>query len=288
MLFIKNLTKLSGSEIGLTMTTGNEISVELKIADAEPVTLAKSKVQDILVNLKKSFEYIGTTTNHLDKTENVTTTELMSNKITELGFFAKGIKTVFTEATSFPVTIGEYDKEAMGDKHFPRDMILFILPNGENDDYKLVIDERNLGAATIVKNVGEYRLIGVFSKWPIWSKLRFPAYMYIQGGDSAVVSAFKLGSKTDKKLTKNCLIEVTIQEAVDYLDESFRIMNERRSQNSSGVDRRNKASYNKPNQTSDKKFEKNPDSSNRGRAGVPSKFKNGNSTRLSNKNKNRR
>lgn len=286
MLFIKNLTKLSGDKIKLTMTMGDEISVALKIADTEPVTLAKSRVQGILTNLRKSFEYIGTTTKHLEKDENSLSTEIMSNKVTELGFFTKEIKTVFTEVVNFPVIIGEYDKDIAGDKHFPRDMILFIVPN-DGEHFELVVDERNLGAKTITQDIGEYRLIGVFTKWPIWAKLKFPAYMYIKNHETeAVVAAFKLGFKTDKKLTKNCIIDVDINEAVDYLDESFRIMKEKKSKQGNVVthDTYGKANNNQQKQGFGKKFNKDQ-TSNKNRTGVPAKYKNGNSTKPGNGNK---
>lgn len=277
MLFIKNLTNLTGDKIGLTMTSGEEISVALKIADTEPVTLTKSKIQSILSNLRKSFEYIGTTTNHLEKGEvvDVISTEIMSNKVTELNFFSKETKTVFTETSELPVVIGEYDADTANDKHFPRDMIVFIVPNGENDDYKLIIDERNLGAPVLIKDIGEYRIIGVFSKYPIWANLKFPAYMYIKNGNDNI-AGFKLGSTTNKKLTKNSPIEVNVTEAVDYLNESFRIIKERKSQNDS-----KKHDNNKPGQGSGKKFTKGQKPNN-GRTNIPSKFRNGKGTRETN------
>ena len=228
MLFIKNLTNLDGSEIEVGLTgNGKEVSVSLTIAKESPITLAKSTVEGVASALKKSVEYIGGIVDVLKTDGTTTTTCLMSKKATELNFLVKDTKTVLKETKEFPVTIGTYDeKDEVDNVHYPRDMILFIVPtmvDGVKKDYSLVVDRRNLGAATVTKDIGDYRVIGMFVNCPIWMRLKFPAYAYIKGEKDEVLGAIKLGYKTEKKVTRNQVHDVDAKEAVDYLAESFRI-----------------------------------------------------------------
>lgn len=285
MLFIKNLTNLEGSEIEVSLTrNGDEVSVSLAIAKESPITLAKSTVEGVASTLKKSVEYIGGIVDVLKTDGATTTTCLLSKKATELNFLVKNTKTVLKETKDFPVAISAYDeKDQADDVHYPRDMILFIVPNvvdGVKKDYSLVVDRRNLGAATIVQDIGDYRIIGMFMKWPIWARLKFPAYAYIQGDKEEVLGAIKLGSKTEKKLTKNAIQDVDAKEAVDYLTESFRILKENRDKKEATTRQENNGRDRRPANNGQQKqgnFNKGSEK-NHGRVGFPSKFKSGNAT----------
>lgn len=303
MLFIKNLTNLDGSEIEVGLTgNGKEVSVSLTIAKESPITLAKSTVEGVASALKKSVEYIGGIVDVLKTDGTTTTTCLMSKKATELNFLVKDTKTVLKETKEFPVTIGTYDeKDEVDNVHYPRDMILFIVPrivrkpdcDGYAVDYSLVVDRRNLGAATVTKDIGDYRVIGMFVKWPIWMRLKFPAYAYIKGEKDEVLGAIKLGYKTEKKVTRNQVQDVDVKEAVDYLAESFRILKENRdkkeaAQGNNTKDRRpafasRDIKQPKAGNTSNKGADRN-----HGRVGFPSKFKSGNNVTANKGGKNKK
>lgn len=300
MLFIKNLTKLAGSDIRIAMKTGTEITVSLTIAEEAPIILVKSAIEGITSNLKKSFEYIGNAVGVLDKDDTTVSTQLLSNKVTELGFLVKDAKAVFKDTKEFPVTIGIYDeKDQAEDSHYPRDMIVFIVPrversetpgtSGVEKDYTLVVDRRNIGCPTIVHDIGDYRIIGMFVKWPIWMRLKFPAYAYIKDEDDNALAGIKLGYKTEKKMTRNQVIDVEVSEAVDYLTESFRILKENREKKGSNNKESNKVKEHRsavtgngririPKDVQDKINNKDrvPETKNAGsKVGFPSKFKNG-------------
>lgn len=243
MIFIKNCVKdLPGENVTLVMTEENDnITLDLNIRGEETVNLVKSSVPGVTTSMRRSLEYIGDAVNYLDKTDGVTITNILDNKPTEVAFFVKGIKTVLTETDKFPNTISKYEEENDLPKknHHPRDMIVLIVPNeidGDEVNYTLVVDKRNLGANTNVVKREKYSLIMMYVKWPIWAKLKFPAYAYVRvdykdDRESIPYAAFKLGSFDNKKIQKNQIIDVDGKEAKDFLEESFRILREKKEKN---------------------------------------------------------
>ena len=298
MLFIKNLTKLGGSEIKINLAKEDGLStIALTIGNDEPVNLLSSSVEEIYPSFKKSIEYVGGITNNLEDNDGTLGTCLLDNKPTEVSFIVKDTKIVIKDTEFFPVVVDKYDEQDKdSDVHYPRDMILFIVPNAPEENYKIVVDKRNLGAPIIVKDTDNYRVIGLFVKWPIWMKLKFPAYAYIvndnNNGEETtpydnVIGAIKLGYKTEKKSTKNQIQDVDVKGAVDYLTESFRILRENREKknaesNGKAMERASSAKPDKNNRPKSKGFDNNKKSyngdhnkkndRNHGNVGFPSKF----------------
>lgn len=234
MLFIKNLTNLSGSDIKITINKGDEISCSLSgLGTEQPVTLFKTEIQEILPNVLRSFNHITKATGVWEDSDDNVSSVLLDNRITKLAFFAKGMRTVFTETTNFPLTISKYDQEIMGDKRLPKDAILFIVPkqvDGSDVNFKVNIDKRNLCVPVLVEEVGDYKILGVFPKWMIWANLKFPAYICITNEDTdETIAAFKLGHTNKHNIVLNCVIDVDdVNEAAEYLKESARILEEKK------------------------------------------------------------
>ena len=286
MIFIKNCVKdLPSESVTLVMAEGEKVvTLDLNIVGEESVNLVKSSVAGVENSMRKSLEYIGDAVNYLDKTDNVTITNILDNKPTEVAFFVKGIKTVLTETDKFPNTISKYDEddEATKKNHYPRDMVVLIVPNeigGEEVDYTLVVDKRNLGANTNIVKREKYTLIIMYVKWPIWAKLKFPAYAYAKpiykdGRESDPYIAFKLGSFDNKKIQKNQIVNVDGKEAKDYLEESFRILRERKEKNNekSGNNFKGNKKFAPRNNFKDNKFSNN--NFNNRNAGNNKKYRN--------------
>lgn len=232
MIFIKNLTKLNGSEIEIGLTeNGDGVSISLTIAKETSITLAKTTTEGVASTLRRSVERIGKLVDVLKVDGETTSTCLLDNKPTELNFVVKNSKVVIKKSDEFPVTIGKYEEEdEKNNVHYPRDLIVFIVNktvDGVDKDYRLVVDRRNLGAPIFTTDIGDFRIIAMPVKYPMWSRLKFPAYAYIKGNDDEVLTEIKLGFKQDRKITKNQVLEVEPNEAVDYLTETFRIMREK-------------------------------------------------------------
>lgn len=242
MIFIKNFAKkLSSNDVRLELTTENgESRLDLCIAEENPIGLVKSSVQGVSESMKKSIGYIGNLTNYIEEAENKVSVNILDNKASEVAFFVKGAKTVIKDTSSLPNIIDVYDEIAENNKHYPRDVIAIIVPNKTDDgkelsDFSLVVDRRNLGAKTVTIYLNDYSVILMYVKWPIWAKLKFPAYAYVKAvvandtdeKEYEEIGAFKLGSITNKKIQRNQVIDVDIKEAKDYLDESFKILREK-------------------------------------------------------------
>lgn len=235
MIFIKNCTTdLTGKDVTLTLEEKEKLStLSLTIKGEDPIQLVKSTVNGVAEAIRKSIKYIASITN----SDETNTSCILDNKESEIAFFVKGKRTVLKETSTLPNTIGEYDEVMDGDKHYPRDMIVMIVPNhngnGGKLTHKLVVDRRNLGASTQTIEGKEYSIIIMYVKYPIWSNLRFEAYAYIktekEDGDSVVTTAFKLGTSPNKNLAKNQIVDVDPKIAVDYLEESFRILREKKN-----------------------------------------------------------
>lgn len=305
MLFIKNLTNLEGSEFRVILEEREDIStISIKIADNDPVAVLSSEMEGVYKSLKKSMDYV----NNILGAPSEDTVEccLLSNKPTEINFLVKDTKTVIKDSELFPVEVGSYEEEdAKANVHYPRDMILFIAPNGEDDDCQLVVDRRNLGAPIITKDIGDYRIIALFVKWPIWMRLKFPAYAYVENKhtDSQdkesytkdIMGPIKLGFKTEKKIIRNQVQDVDGKEAFEYLSESFRLLREahekkeaekRPAKPKTGNFNRDHGNFNKDHRSNNgynknrdqkkgnynKSYSGKSDNRNSGRVGFPSKF----------------
>lgn len=234
MLFIKNLTSLESSKIRVALHQNKEdTQVSLTVDKCPELIVLQTKVNGICESILRSINHIGNTTNQLVTEDNVTGTCLMDKKITEINFGMKGTRTVLKSTKELPATIDVYETDGEAKEHFPRDLVIFILPkkvDGVEKSHRLIIDRRNLSSPIITKDLGEYRIIAMSVKWAIWGKLKFPAYAYIKDNNNNVVGAFKLGFRVDNKISKNVLLEVDNNEAVDYLTESFRLLKEKRGE----------------------------------------------------------
>ena len=236
MIFIKNCTTdLKGKDISVGLEEDEKLAtLNLYIRGEHPIPLVKSTVDGVAEAIRKSIKYIASITNTV---ETPNSSCILDNKESEIAFFVKGKKTVLKETSTFPNIIGEYDDVIDKDKHYPRDMILMIVPqHDENHNkliHRLVVDRRNLGGPIQTIKGDTYSVIVMYVKYPIWSNLKFEAYAYIktekEDGSSVVNTAFKLGTSPNKNLAKNQIIDVDPKVAVDYLEESFRILREKKN-----------------------------------------------------------
>lgn len=246
MIFIKNCTKeLENRDVTLELTEkGTKVNFDIIVKrgtdESETFNIVTSELEGINESMVKAFDYIGNATNYLYEHSNedgakVKDVPLLDNKPTEVGFYVAGVKTVLKSTDVLPATIEKYEEESETN-HYPRDMVVFILPNKVGDetvDYKLVVDRRNLGAPTMTSVGKNYTVLIMYVKWTIWSKLKFPAYAYIEpkfedGREVEPLIAFKLGFTSNKTIKRNQIIFVDNKEAKEYLIESFRILREKR------------------------------------------------------------
>ena len=235
MIFIKNCTTdLTGKDVKLTLEEQEKVAkLSLTIKEEEPIALVKTAVNGVCEALRKSMKYIASITNS-DVSDTVS---ILDNKTSELAFFVKGKRTVLKETTTLPNTIGEYDEIMDGEKHYPRDMVVLIVPNYDENGgkltHRLISDRRNLGAPTQTVEREKYSIIIMYVKYPIWANLKFAAYAYVktekEDGSTVVNTAFQLGTSTNKNLSKNQVIDVDPKIAIDYLEESFRILREKKN-----------------------------------------------------------
>jgi hypothetical protein len=280
MIFISNQTEEASSTFGLCLTQNNNaLGLTLVLPDNEEVDLLCSTIPDLGTSMERSIERIGKATDTLAKGANGELSCVLSEEHpTEVAFYVKGQRIGLEapegkETGSLPVGIDVIpdDNEDEQKKRFPRDAVLFICPKGDEKAF-LKIDRRNLVGKPIIYFADNYQLILVMVKYPIWSNLKYPVYMYILQGDAAY-GATKLGYRTENKTTKNQLEVCDLDEAVDYLAESERIVAERAAQRDKENDgNQNRGGYHKNKGNSDVRRKGNPS----GNTGFPSKYKDGN------------
>jgi len=150
---------------------------------------------------------------------------------TEVAVYVKDTKVALMQGGGdeiIPIKVEEAPEDTSDNKkRFPRDMVLIIVDKA--DDTRLVVDNRNLATRPFIATAGEYQIIFAMVKWPIWSNLKFPVYMYVTQGD-AEIGAIQLSSRTDNKIVKNCVVDVDINEAKEYLAESEKIQSQKNEQ----------------------------------------------------------
>lgn len=246
MLFIKNYTSLEGEKFKVQLTKEeNTCKVSLVIDENNSVDLITvagdetTEKYDIVGNvhstIERSLKYISNITNVLSTEDNKMVTQLLDEDATEISFFVKNKKTVIKDTKALPAGIGLLDGSE--DKRFPRDMVAFILPkkdeNGNDVDFRLSIDSRNIGDSSIVEDLQDYRIIVAFIKYPIWANLKFPVYgLLTDDASNEEKFAFKLGTRKGKSFVRNAIIDCDIKEASDYLAESAKARAEREKQGS--------------------------------------------------------
>lgn len=258
MIFIKNYVEnLKGADVRISaLKEGNKTTVSLS-TETDKVDLAVSEVEGVYESIRNSVKYIrDITKDDALVDENFISTPILDKKATEIAFFLKGTKMVLSDTIDLPNTIGIYEENPDNKKHYPRDMIVFLVPNtvdGKKSEVSIVMDKRNLGGDVIIYDMKDFSILCMYFKWPIWANLKFPAYVYLTltvDGETTPWKAFKLGSSTcnlknsKKTMIKNQIIDVEVNEAKDYLDESFRIMEEKAAERKQNEKPRKK--YNKP------------------------------------------
>jgi hypothetical protein len=246
MIFIKNFTNEEPNDIRLELKKTEEATqVNLYINASEAIPLVESKIPEVYDSMNHAFDYIRDAKNFsMEREEEGSISKivtLLDNKPTEVGFHVKGVKTVLKkvdEESTYDAEIIKYEEEDEGKRHYPRDVIAFLLDNTIDgapvEEYQAVIDRRNLGAKTSILKTEKYTVILLYIKWPIWSKLKHPVYGYIKAVmedgtiNDTLPTAFKLGYSDNKITQRNQILFIDIKEAKDYLEESFRILRERK------------------------------------------------------------
>lgn len=241
---IKNEKEAESSQIALVLSEfkkSNDVELELDIRGEDPLKLVKSTVKDLSTSISRSIERIGKITGDLEVTEGEeiksSVVSILDNKPTDITFFINGEKTVLKDTEALPNTIDIYTGSDVEKQYYSRDMIVLVFPNkinGANCKFNLVIDRRNIGAPTKTVIMENHTIVVLYIKWPMWSKLKIPVYGYVRidfedGSESQYISPFKLGSVKHKDVYKNTIVDVDIDEAFNYLQESFRIIKERKA-----------------------------------------------------------
>lgn len=279
MIFIKNFTKEASDDIRVELKKTEETTqLNLYINASEAIPLVESKIPEVFDSMNHAFDYIRDAKNYsMEREEEGSVSKivtLLDNKPTEVGFHVKGVKTVLKkvdEESIYDAEIIKYIEEDEGKRHYPRDVIAFLLDNTIDgapvEEYQAVIDRRNLGARTSILKTENYTVILLYIKWPIWSKLKHPVYGYIKAVmadgtiNDTLPTAFKLGYSDNKITQRNQIFFVDIKEAKDYLDESFRILREkkaeRQSRENNRPNNRNKNYRNNYNSNGNRSYNKN-------------------------------
>lgn len=240
MIFIKNYTDLPKENIVVeTVTEGVDTSLTLTINGEETVELLITSVNGIKESLEQALTKIGTINNSVFEDTDGIAVNILDNATTEIAFHTRGVKTVIDTGCKFPAVITKQD-EVDDETHYPRDMVVMIVPktiDGVATRMSLVVDKRNLGGKIETKQLTNYSVIVMYTKYPVWSKLRYPAYAYLTAENSegkTPFRAFKLGSKVvtpaskkNQAITRNKIIDVDCQEAVDYLNDTFKALKEK-------------------------------------------------------------
>ena len=266
MLFIKNYSKEANEKFKVkTDRSGDNSSLSIIMPNDAELKLLESSVAGLSGSMRRSVESIGKTTGSLVKDETSATTDMLRDKPVEVACYVKEQKVALVAGTGdniLPISV-EIAPEITDDKNqkrYPRDMIVFVVDNAA--DTKLVCDDRNLACKPIIATIGDYQVIFAMVKWPIWSNLKFPVYMYIEQ-NSEITGAVQLGSRTENKISKNQIEDVDINIAKDYLEESKRLLKERqeKQQNNNRRGGQNRDNRNNNNNADNKgngnKFQKN-------------------------------
>lgn len=240
MIFIKNYTDLPKENIVVeAVTQGVDTFLTLTINGEETVELLTTSVKGIKESLERAITKIGTINNCVFENDNGVAATILDNTTTEIAFHTRETKTVIDTGCKFPAIIAKQE-EVDGETHYPRDMIVMIVPkriDGDDIRMSLVVDKRNLGGKIETKQLTDYSVIVMYTKYPVWSKLKYPAYAYLTAENSegkTPFRAFKLGSKVvtpaskkNQAITRNKIIDVDCQEAVDYLNDTFKALKEK-------------------------------------------------------------
>ncbi len=233
MIFIKNLTSFEGKDFALTLTQNSgALTLSIGLPNKAVVDLLKSNVEGVYGSMKKSLENIGKKTHNLSKNGQgdgkTVTTQLLDKYPTEVTFYVKDKKIALNRPKAepwIPVDINIVPDADM-DKRFPRDIIAMIVPKRTEDGAKLEYDPRNLIGKPIIATAEDYQVIMAMIKWPIWSNLKFPVYLSIVDSEDAIGS-IQLSSKTENNVTRNQIVDTDNDTALDYLQESKKIMEEK-------------------------------------------------------------
>lgn len=300
MLFIKNLTEEANSSFGICVKSEDDnCGVTLILPNDEEVEILTSTIPGLAGSIRHSIETVGKFTNTLYKSDEMISS-CLADKPTEIAAYVKGEKIALVcdyNSDGYPTIpvkvnlVNENEAETEKPKRFPRDMIVLICPRKEGSNIFVRIDGRNLAGKPVIVSTEEYQIALVMMKYPIWSNLKFPVYMYIeQGGES--YGGIQLSSRTENKVVKNQIVDVDIKIAKDYLDESARILKEkieeqraaRRAENSDGgyshqkYNRNNNGNYNGRNNDNRGRNNNGGYNRNNGNSSVkfPSKFRDNN------------
>lgn len=240
MLFIKNYAQKSENEkfeVSMEHYGEDNVIVSLNLPGANSVPILTSTVPGLGTSIKRSIEFIGKKTASLTKEEQYMSAALLADVPTEVAFFVKDKKIALVEGKDpeaiLPIVVDPVEEQNEEDdkpkKRYPRDMIVLICPK-KDVQARLEYDSRNLVGAPIIATIGEeYQIILAMVKWPTWSNLKFPVYMCVSYGDDAI-GAFKLGSRVENKVNKNQVEDADIETAREYLNESAKIMSEKKKQ----------------------------------------------------------
>lgn len=234
MIFIKNFSNEANSSFGIrSERAGDETNLSLIMADGSELLSIKSSIPGLSGSIRRSIEGIGKATNTLEKSDTAIASVLYDDKPTEIAVYIKDQKVALVQGDGdkiIPINVevvpNETDEEGKPKKRYPRDMVIIIVDKPESGDTRLVCDDRNLATKPIVATLDKFQVIFAMVKWPIWSNLKFPVYMYVEQGEN-IIGAIQLGSRTENKITKNQIEDVDAQTAKDYLDESAKILQQR-------------------------------------------------------------
>ena len=201
-----------------TTSVGDTFShhIDMKLPDGKAIRMFSSSLDGIEDAIKNSLKHIAKNTD-IEKA----TTAFLNDDITEVSLYIRN-KKITMEPTAERVVpieikcVPEKDDNNEDIKKFPKDMIVFVCDKIDNT--KIVIDKRNLISQPVIADCGNYYIILVMIRWPNWSILKFPIYMYIEQ-DGVVQSAIKLGFRvTDKGNKRNQLINCDEEEAKENLN----------------------------------------------------------------------
>lgn len=233
MIFIKNLTNSEGKEFALTLTQKSDaLTLSIGLPNKAVVDLLASGIEGIYGSMKKALENIGKKTHNFKKNgqngEKAITTQLLDKYPTEIAFYVKDKKITLNRLGDepwIPVSI-DLVPETDNNRRFPRDIIALIIPKRTEDGARLEYDPRNLVGKPIIATAEDYQVILAMVKWPIWANLKFPIYLSVVDSEGTIGS-IQLSSKTENDVTKNQVVDADDSTALEYLQESKKIMEEK-------------------------------------------------------------
>ena len=262
MLFINNL--ISEKTTVSIETTDNKTIVNLTIGE-EVIPVLSTENTELEPSIRKSIAQLNRANEAPGDNENDSIANIYDNRDTfaSVSFYLPGkTKTVLVPQEDehgkmiMPVRIESVSEEEFNEnrtsKHYPRDMVLIVVPNTEENVFTCGFDERNVVYPMSYVNIGAYTLIALLIKWPTWSSLKYPACGYIQSGEDTI-AGFKLSFVNMKKTTRNVVEKINPKIAYDTVKEAERIREEKRntarsnrpSRNNNNASKEgNKSSYN--------------------------------------------